>query len=243
MATAAQVVQFAFNWQYILLLMQGNPVEDWQRLTEHYREMCDEELLELAADFADLTETAQQVLHNEMKKRGLDMTRAAAESPESSNNPAAPQWDAGVNPSIDANGNEESDLPHDYTWKTPLCECGEPEEAWQISEALRRAGIESWIEQPGSRYSFGIVNPRVLVAADQLDQARRIAEQPIPQEIVEQSKMAPPEFKPPACPHCGASDPVLEGVDPFNTWQCDVCGKQWTESVEGGNETAEKTEP
>jgi hypothetical protein len=29
----------------ILALMQVNPAEDWQRLTEHYREMSDGELL------------------------------------------------------------------------------------------------------------------------------------------------------------------------------------------------------
>jgi hypothetical protein len=96
---------------------------------------------------------------------------------------------------------------------------------------LSRAGIESWIERPGGDWMIG--GPRVLVAADQLDEARRIAAQPIPQEIVELSKIDVPEFEPPSCPQCGAADPVLEGVDPFNTWRCEACGKQWTESAPG----------
>ena len=70
-----------------------------------------------------------------------------------------------------------------------------------------------------------------MVAADQLDQAREIAARPIPKEIVEQSKMQTPEFEPPVCPNCGAGDPVLESVDPVNSWRCEACGKEWSESA------------
>jgi hypothetical protein len=229
--------------------MQGNPAEDWQALTEHYREMSDEELQELAADFVNLTETAQQVLRNEMKIRALNEPRAAAEVPKGADRPAAPRWDRPDNPnpgdirSNATDGNEEDDLLHEYTWKTALCECDDREEASRICEVLKRAGIESWVEQPGSRYSFGISNPRVLVAADQLDEARAIASGPIPQEIIDQSRMDVPEFEAPKCPSCGAGDPVLEDVDPFNTWECEACGKQWTEpaaDVDGKPEQAER---
>ena len=227
----------------ILLPMQGDPAEDWRRLTGLYSEMGDDELRELAADFVDLTETARQVLRDEMKKRGLDEPRAAAEAPKNSDRLTAPRWDPGVNLPNAAGPNLESDLPHDYTWKTLLCECEERERAWQISEALRQAGIENWIEGPRSRYSLGLSNPRVMVAADQLNEAREIATRPIPQEIIDQSKIEMPDFEPPACPDCGAGDPVLEGVDPFNTWRCETCGEQWTESAGDLNETPEKTEP
>ena len=232
----------------ILLLMQGNPAEDWQRLTEHYREISDEELQELAADFVDLTETARQVLRNEMKNRGLDEQRTAAEVPESSDRAAAPRWDRPGNPdpgdirSNATNGNEEDDLPKEFTWKTTLCDCDDREQAWQIHEVLKRAGIESWVEQPGSRYSFGISSPRVVVAADQLDEARTISAGPIPQEIIDQLRMDVPDFEAPKCPSCGAWDPVLEGVDPFNTWQCEACGKQWTESAADADGKPEKAE-
>jgi hypothetical protein len=228
--------------------MQGNPAADWQGLTEHYREMSDEELQELAADFVDLTETAQQVLRNEMRNRGLGEPRAAGEAPKNSDRLTAPRWDRPDNPdtgdnlSNAAGVDQESGLPHEYTWKTPLCACDDREQAWQIFEVLKRAGVESWIEQPGSRYSFGISSSRVLVAADQLDQALEIAARPIPQEIIDQSRMDLPEFESPKCPTCGAGDPVLEGVDPFNTWKCEVCGKQWTESAGDLEEKPEKAE-
>lgn len=51
--------------------MQESPDQEWRRLGEHYAGMYDEELLELARDFKNLTEMAQQVLRDEMKKRGL----------------------------------------------------------------------------------------------------------------------------------------------------------------------------
>ncbi len=226
--------------------MQANPLEEWQRLSELYRGKSEEELRELADDFADLTETAQQVLRDEMRKRGIgdpgapNVPQNHADSPHAEPNPLAtllcePQ-NHGYDPFF---GQEETDQPHEYTWKTPLCECEDGDEAWQLAEVLRRAGIESWVEQPGTRYSFGVINPRLLVAADQLEQARTIAAQPIPQEIVEQSKTGQPEYEPPACPQCGAKDPVLEAVEPANSWRCEACGKQWTDLTADPNQPSE----
>jgi len=51
--------------------MQESPDQEWRRLSEHYAGMYDGELLELARGYKDLTELAQQVLRDEMKKRGL----------------------------------------------------------------------------------------------------------------------------------------------------------------------------
>ncbi|MGD0733039.1 MAG: hypothetical protein ABR956_17370 [Terracidiphilus sp.] len=28
-------------------------------------------------------------------------------------------------------------------------------------------------------------------------------------------------------------DSVLEDVNPFNTWRCEACGKQWSEAAAG----------
>ncbi len=58
--------------------MQTDPLAEWQRLTETYSNMYDDELLELAADSEDLTEQARQVLSDEMKKRGLDLARTGS---------------------------------------------------------------------------------------------------------------------------------------------------------------------
>jgi hypothetical protein len=223
--------------------MEINPAEDWQRLTEHYREMSGGELEELAADIADLTETAREVLRTELRNRGLREPGAAGEAWQSSDRLSAHRWAGSVNPdtgeieSKGQDGDEEGYSPQEFTWKTLLCECDDRAQAWQIYEVLRQAGIESWIEGVGSRNGVG--EPRVVVAADQLDEAREIAARPIPQEIVDLSHMDMPEFEPPECPHCGAEDPMLESVDPVNTWLCEACGKQWTESLEEANKGPE----
>ncbi len=234
--------------------MQENPLEEWQRLSELYREKSEEELHELADDFNDLTETAQQVLRDEMRKRGMGDPGAHAVAHEiadcpaaESISPAAASSDPQNDPGDSEADQENVDQPHEYTWKTPLCDCDDRAEAWQLGEVLRRAGIESWIEGPGGSYSpysqLDERNLRILVAADQLDQARSIAAQPIPQEIIEQSKMDLPEFEAPACPQCGAKDPVLEGVDPANSWRCEACGKQWIDSAADPNQTPETAAP
>jgi len=229
--------------------MQINPAEEWQRLTEHYREMLDGELEGLADSFGDLTETAQQVLRNELKNRGLDEPGA----PKAAARYAAPAAPSRFASDFDADaefsqadrpaGDDKDDSPKDYTWKTLLCECNTAEEAYQLKQVLQRAGIDSWVEKPGSsRYSFGMSSsPRVVVAADQLDHAIEIANQPIPQEILEESKIEEPEYVPPTCPKCGAEDPVLESAEPTNSWLCEACGEQWSEpegEPEGDSERA-----
>jgi len=235
--------------------MPADPILEWQRLTEHYREMNDDELRELAADFSDLTDSAKQALRSEMRSRGLGDVFGASNAAATSNvpltalatkNSSAPIHDRAVDALgffsrqaelvPDVPGAEaEVERPVEYTWKTPLCECDTLQEANELSAALKQAGIDSWVEGPkASAYSayasLDLMNPRVLVAADQLDQARAIAAHPIPAEIAAESATELPDFTPPSCPNCGASDPVLEGVDPDNAWKCEQCGQRWTDS-------------
>lgn len=209
-----------------------------QRLTELYGQKWDGELLELAADAGDLTEMAQQVLRDEMRKRGLGVPV-----------PGQPVMQRAVEPGIEepefggeifrapaTQGEDEggdTEPAHEYTWKTLLCECETREQVWELMEQLRRAGIESWSQSRGLTY------PRVLVAADQLEQAQTIAAQPIPQDIIAEwqaassaQEEAPEEFELPKCPACGAGDPVLTGVDPSNTWLCEACGKEWRDATD-----------
>jgi hypothetical protein len=217
--------------------MEVNPLEEWQRLTAVYAEMWDEELLNLAAAPEDLTETARQVLRDEVRKRGLRDPRAAREQPEGAARFQTAKFGAHAGPEFETQAQEGDDLPVEFTWKTPLCVCESLEDAMQVFEALRRAGLESWIQRPGARRPVAwnewhqdmVGNIQVLVPADQLDQARAIVAQPIPQDIVDESKMQTPEFEAPVCPRCGASDPVLESVEPVNAWACESCGAEWTE--------------
>jgi hypothetical protein len=217
--------------------MQTDPVAEWRRLTEYYRALGDEELRALALTFSDLTDAAQPVLRSELKSRGLGDPETLARAGDDSF--AYAQRAAAAQPETDAEpGETDGDqrrLPHEYTWKTLLCECDEPVQAWQIGEMLGRAGIDSWIDGPG-RYSphadLDVTSPRVLVAADQLEQARALLAQPIPQDILDESHEAPPDFVAPRCPACGAADPALESADPVNAWKCEMCGREWTDALE-----------
>jgi ribosomal protein L37AE/L43A len=216
----------------ILCSMHEDPMAEWQRLTQLYREMGDGELEELDAGKGDLTEVAQQVLRDEIRKRGLDGPSKPGTEPKQAGNFGASTWGTGNDAVAGGDYAEASDQPVEYTWKTPLCECEDREEAWQIYEVLRQAGIESWIEGPGYGDGNNLYNPRIVVGADQLEKAHEIVSRPIPQEIVEQSKMDVPDYVPPVCPSCGAEEPVLENAELVNAWRCETCGKQWSEQME-----------
>jgi len=209
---------------------------EWQRLTDQYREMSDEELQELSLDFGDLTETAQRVLRNEMSNRGLGEVRVPQQN---SSNPIREiiagseiTGDSVFGGSQSSRREEtaEQDGPHEYSWKTELCECETTEQARLIQAMLRRAGIDSWVRNADAGWSTSY--PRVVVGADQLEEAIQIAQQPIPQEIIEDTKNEVPEFVLPRCPKCGAEDPVLEAVEPTNSWACEACGAEWAEPAE-----------
>jgi hypothetical protein len=229
-------------------MMRTNPVEEWRRLTEHYRALADHQLEELATEFADLTPEAQQVLRGEMRSRGLRDPQASPEAPKSVNRFLNGQADSITDPPETANlalqsadPEEEDHLPREYTWKTVLCDCEEPEQAWQLGEMLRRAGIDCWIDGPRAGGNWELRYHRVLVAADQLDQAREIVSRPVPQDIVDESKATVPDFEPPKCPGCGAADPALESIDPVNAWQCESCGRRWVDA--GGKPEDEPQNP
>ncbi len=222
--------------------MQIDPIAESQRIAGIYRGMYDDELINLAHEAEDLTEIARQALDQELRKRGLgDLSNArpAKAIPEPrrerraallGNQGGAPQL------IIDYRTNFDTEPPLEYTWKAQLCECESMVQAQMLREFLRRAGIESWLDQQSSGFrnkGMEILNPKVLVGADRLDQARMIMANPIPREIFEEAKVEEPEFEMPRCPHCGTKDPALEGVDRFNSWRCDACGYQWNDS-EGG---------
>jgi len=228
--------------------MQTDPVLEWRRLSDHYRSMSEMELLELASSFSDLTETARQVLRAEFQSRGLGDPESALAGPPQS---AAPAPDPksifpSAGSSLDDSESEmqltgqdspsDDDSPHDYTWKTYLCESETKEQALQLCEMLRRSGIDAWVE------SSELVYPRVIVAADQLEQAQDLAARPIPQEIIDDSKAVMPEYVAPRCPQCGADDPTLDSPDPVNTWRCEQCGKEWTEKAGPENDEAEEAD-
>ncbi|HEX8711873.1 MAG TPA: hypothetical protein VF730_08375 [Terracidiphilus sp.] len=212
--------------------MHTDPMEMWRELSRNYAQMSEGELVNLAEDYSDLTEMARQALGDEMRKRGLgepqDYTRDQRGALSAAQRGAALRTAAGAE--------DEGEPSTEFVWKNVLCECSSREEAWQIGEVLRRAGIESWVDRrqmiaPLPDAGSGGQRVSVLVASDTLDEARSLTAQPIPLDIVELSKAENQEYVPPVCPGCGAEDPVLESADPVNAWKCEVCGRQWTDAL------------
>lgn len=213
--------------------MQTDPMEEWRRLTALYSEMGDVEIRELAGQIDDLTPNAQQVLRDELKKRGFSNQRSTAPAPASDQpgREAKVSWEPASYRYKFSSVPDESEGPHEYTWKVPLCECETSSEAWRIAQMLKRGGIDSWIEAPEFNRAVGC--SRILVGADQLDQARLVAEQPISQDVLDEEKeleeAAP--YENPTCPKCRAADPTLESVEPSNNWLCESCGYTWSDPV------------
>jgi hypothetical protein len=218
--------------------MPQDPIEEWRRLTALYSEMGDLEIQELAGQINDLTPNAQQILRDEMKKRGV--TNETSSGPAPSSNPASEatvNWEpASYRYQFDELP-DENDGPHEYTWKVSLCACDTTVEARRIAEMLRRAGIDSWIEAPEIR--GGTDCPRVLVGADQFDQAQLVVAHPIPQDILdeESEREEASAYEIPVCPKCKALDPTLESVEPSNNWLCESCGYTWSDPVADPSQT------
>jgi len=203
--------------------MSESQDQEWRRLTELYADKYDGELIELASSLNDLTEMAKTVLRDELRKRGLGDPLAPGGFAKMRSQTVAEQaLDA---PEADAEGKSP-----DYTWKVLLCECNDSIEAWQVGETLKRAGLDCWIDRP--RFPSDLRGPLIYVAADQLDEARAVVAQPIPQDIIDDSREEIPVYAPPTCPACGAADPILLSTDPSNSWECESCGKEWTDPAD-----------
>jgi len=224
--------------------MQFDPVAEWQRLTEFYRAKGNEELEELAEEFGNLTETAQEVLASELRSRGLSMPgRTPQQGSFQVQAPRDTRFASSVDPDVFRSGDDEDsngeidgnaavsdeDTPHEFTWKTILCEADDSVIAQQLRETLYRAGIESWVDNRAN--SVGLSGPKILVAADQLEAAQAIAARPIPQDVIDYLSDSIPEYVPPTCPKCRAVDPILEGADPSNSWLCEACGARWSDPL------------
>lgn len=186
--------------------------EQYERLTRLYGEFGDKELLALARDMSDLTETAQEVLRAEIAHRRLDL-------PPQVSGLAA---DAAVDDTTSRN-RFGSVAPEDCVW-----EFAENEDALAAGEALRAAGIECEVILPSAE-RFDWRAPRLAVVPEDIARATAILSQPIPEEfkILVRTR---DQFVVPICPGCGAADPLLESIEPTNQWRCEVCDRVWLES-------------
>lgn len=197
---------------------------DRMRFAAHYATLGDDDLLDLADEMESLTQGAQLALGQELEKRDLGTVRAITEAQDEEEQDALERAEERMAADEDTeDAEDDSGTQRDYTWKVPLAEYGTREEAWQRAEMLRRAGIERWYADD--------TGCRLLVPADQFDEAQRAIAHPVPAEIVELSQTPVTEFEMPKCPRCHAADPVLIDTEPANKWLCESCGNEWTEEA------------
>jgi hypothetical protein len=214
------------------------PAKEWQRLTRLYSEKGDEELQALSYESGDLTDIAQQVLRDELKRRSLPEPEAAISAASAEGGKRSEIRDDSFDDSIDnpmlSEETEEEqgdEPPSGYTWKVVLCECNAREDAADVMAMLEQAGIRSWYEGQDGATSWASYGSRVLIAADDVKRAQAVMQKPIPQEIRDQNRTKVPDFVAPNCSQCGDLDPLLVSVEPSNTWLCEVCGHRWSEPV------------
>jgi len=192
----------------------SDSVDEHRQLAKRYSGMYDEELLKLAAEYDDLTDTAQLVLRDELQRRKLDLPTPPADPADEDHTGGEPiSLDLDISP--DGNvliGNFQS-----------------PEQAAIAYWALEIAGIPAKIVRPQSGPS---PTPRLQVAPEDAERAQQVLSQPASAEAMDQYEAAKEtgDFETPDCPVCGTPDPLLESADPVNEWFCESCGHQWKDA-------------
>jgi hypothetical protein len=204
--------------------------KDWQRLSRLYDEMGEAELDQLRSEYDGLTETAQQVLRDELKKRGMAQPEdKIAVKSEGERRAALRDLEERL-----ARPEEEEEIEarvREYTWKVTIREFQTSDEAYLAQRALKAGGIEGWVLDPNRDGRMNRGYPLLQVAADESEAAERILSQPVSQDIIDEATVEPELWEQPVCPRCGAEDPLLEGVDPVNQWGCEACGAKWEEDA------------
>ena len=212
-----------------------DPGGEWLRVSEHYRQMSDSELLVLGRQQSELTDFAQQSLAHELSQRGLKVESDV----EKEEPPPIPQ--APLNPSYD----EDRRL-------VTICTVWSLRDALQVQTLLDRPGIPFFmgpekatgVDAVTSNFANGV---EVAIMNIGYPWARQAMGNDAPAD-------APPE-KPGEeageiqvrCPRCHSGEVVFERLigdwttqdsatedpataeisAPIYKWTCDSCGHQW----------------
>jgi DNA-directed RNA polymerase subunit M/transcription elongation factor TFIIS len=207
-----------------------DPAGDWLRLSEHYRQLSDDELADLARQTSELTDFAQQVLAQEIANRRLKIP------PEE---PAAPR-SQGSQP--DSAEDAESPYAEDRELVV-ICT------VWSLANALK---VQRLLDTAGIPFYFG---PEKATGADAVTSnfanglsvqimqvgvpwARQVLQQYFPADEPPEEKADESDNLEIHCPKCHSTEVVFENLNrgPENSegkpsskfkWTCDSCGHEW----------------
>ena len=208
--------------------MTPDPEQERQRLARLYSSMTPEELEKVAANGAELTDTARATLKTEITRKGLSIT--VNETP------------AGVDVL------EERDL-------VPLRRFRDLPEAQLAKGSLESSGIECFLTDDNMvRMDWFISNllggVKLLVNREDAEAATAVLDEPTPEMLDIEGVGA---YEQPRCPECQSLDVNFEQLNrkvaytsawlgvpiPFHTkaWTCRSCGHRWQDpdSVEPGD--------
>lgn len=200
--------------------------QERQRLASLYSDMSDAELLKLDEDPSALTNVAQEALRAEMSRRKLA---------EPAPSPAEPDIEFQKLVTL----RQFRDLP----------------EALLAKGALESAGIESFLADDNMvRMDWFISNLiggiKIKVKPEDLEAAREILDQPIPEGFDVEGVG---DYQQPRCPKCESLDVTFQQLnDPvaygslfirlpipvhFKAWRCRVCKHEWKDA---GSDTTQE---
>jgi DNA-directed RNA polymerase subunit M/transcription elongation factor TFIIS len=209
------------------------PAGDFLRISDHYRGLSDDELLDLAGQPGELTDMAQQALTNELTHRGLKAPGPAK--------PARPEvW---TPPDVSDPGDAYSE---DHQLVT-LCTVWSPADALQVQNLLDTAGIPFFmgpekatsVDAVTSNFAAGLEVAVMSIGFPWARQAMQYYE-PVDDKTPKEENEAYNNLSV-RCPKCHSEEVVLEEMTPANRenpspqiykWTCDSCGHRWEDNGE-----------
>jgi hypothetical protein len=215
--------------------MAGEPQDERQRLASLYAGLTEGELLKLAAEQDELSDTAYDVLFDEIERRGLSESLPPTA-------PSKPEFRA-----------EQRNLVMIKRFR-------DLNEAFLAKGMLESAAIPCFLRDDNmvrmdwlQSNFFG--GAKLMVDAENAEAALEILNQPQPQNF-EVPDVG--EFEQPACPRCGSRNITYQELNkelafasvwlvpiPFrkNAWKCEACGAEWREEPDEPEDSADTENP
>jgi DNA-directed RNA polymerase subunit M/transcription elongation factor TFIIS len=207
-----------------------DPAGEWLRLSEHYRQLSDDELVGLARQTSELTDVAQQALAQEIANRRLKV------APEASAAPRSPE------PQPDSEEDGESPYAEDREL-VGICTVWSLADALRVQRLLDTAGIPFYIgpekatgvDAVSSNFANGL---SVQIMQVGVPWARQVLQQYFPADEPAEEKADESDTLAIHCSKCHSTEVVFEDLDrgPENSegkpsskfkWSCASCGHEW----------------
>jgi DNA-directed RNA polymerase subunit M/transcription elongation factor TFIIS len=207
-----------------------DPAGEWLRLSEHYRQLSDDELVDLARQTSELTDVAQQVLAQEIANRRLKIPLEE---------PAAPRI-----PESQPDSAEDAESPYAEDRElVVICTVWSLADALKLQRLLDTAGIPFYVG-PEKAFGFDAATSNfanglsVQIMRVGVPWAGQALQQYFPADVPPDEKVDESDNLAIHCPKCHSTKVVFEDLDrglensegepssKFN-WTCDSCGHQW----------------